>query len=70
MLYAILIKYEDVMNLNCATYDYLDTDEQKYLIINKIKSAENYFTEKAKHNLYNWIDNEINYEAIRKLFPG
>jgi hypothetical protein len=70
MLFHALTVYETAMNLNCATEDYFDTGEQKLFIINNIKKAEGYFTEKAKANLNAWIGRELQYEEIRKKTGG
>lgn len=70
LLYFSLSKYEDVLNLNCATDDYFDTEEQKQLIIEKINFANTHISPKAVLNLKKWIDRELQYEFTRKAHRG
>jgi hypothetical protein len=57
--------YDDILNLNCATYDYFDTEEQKFIILDNIEKTRGLLSDKANKNLDYWIDREINYEKIR-----
>jgi hypothetical protein len=55
MLYRSLKKYGEVYNLSGATNDWLDTDEQKALVLSRAKLLENLFDGKASVALQNWI---------------
>jgi hypothetical protein len=65
LLYYGLCTYEDILNLNGATEDWLDTVRQKELVIGMIRKERKRFTEKARENLDAWIAGEMRYEELR-----
>jgi hypothetical protein len=59
MLYHSLKEYGAVYNLSGATNDWLDTDEQKELVLSKAMLLTDLFSSKALIALRNWIANEL-----------
>jgi hypothetical protein len=58
LLYQSLKKYEVVLNLTGATDDWLDTPEQKALLLSKARLLEDAFTGRARRSLAAWIESE------------
>jgi hypothetical protein len=58
LLYDSLKNYEVVLNLNGATNDWLDTQEQKDELLSKARFLEDVFTGKARCSLDKWIEKE------------
>lgn len=66
MVYESLMKYNEIINLNCITYDCLDNDEQVMLVVNKAKILEKYLNSSQIIELKKWFYNETHYEEVRK----
>jgi len=58
LLWHSLRKYEVVLNLTGATDDWLDTPEQKELLLSKALLLSGVFTGRAKRSLDAWIEKE------------
>jgi hypothetical protein len=66
LLFDRFIRLEDALGLYCCTEDHFDTEQQKLLIIEKLRLASPWFTKKARLNMEKFIEHEINYEKLRE----
>jgi len=62
LLYYDLKKFGRADTLTGATYDWLDTPEQKALLLSKALLLQKIFNEKETEALFKWIEQENKYE--------
>lgn len=58
LVYRELLRTNKVLTMYCASEDFLDTEEQKELLLTKAELLLPYLTDLQKINLKKWIDHE------------
>ena len=66
MVYYHLISFNNLLGLNCITYDHLDNDNQVMIVLDNIQLLKKNIDKTKCLILDNWIEKEKNYEHYRK----
>jgi hypothetical protein len=63
LIYHSLVRYEDILALNGATWDWLSNENQREFLFSKVVFLFPALSTKAKRNLLKWMNYERNYSA-------
>jgi hypothetical protein len=65
LIYFNLFYFNNLLGLNCITYDHLDNDDQIKTVLNEAEKLKTHINSNQLLILEEWIKNEQNYELER-----